>query len=288
MDPSDLYGLPLDQFVPERTALAKALRGEGRRDEAARVAKLAKPSVAAWAVNQLVRTQRRAVDALFDAGDGLQQAQADVIAGRGDARALREAAARERAAVGELTEVARGLLTSAGQGMTAATLERVSDTLHAAALEPEARAEVTDGCLVRELRHIGMGGAAAAPAPAARRPAKPERPRRKVDAGQAEAQAETEQAKARAEAERERAQELAEARRAEQEARREAARAEKDLGTAHKRRDKAGDALRAAEEAMAAAQQAMAAAEQAVAEAEERATKARDAHAEAQQALERL
>ena len=61
MEPDDLYGLPLDRFVAERGALAKALRADGRRDEASRVAALRKPSVAAWAVNQLARTQRPAM-----------------------------------------------------------------------------------------------------------------------------------------------------------------------------------------------------------------------------------
>ena len=39
----DLYGLPLADFVPARNALAKELKAAGRRDEAAEVAKLAKP-----------------------------------------------------------------------------------------------------------------------------------------------------------------------------------------------------------------------------------------------------
>jgi len=44
----------------------------GRRDEATAVAGLRKPSVAAWAVNQLVRTQRRALDDMLAAGDALR------------------------------------------------------------------------------------------------------------------------------------------------------------------------------------------------------------------------
>ena len=35
METHDLYGLPLERFVPERTALTKSLRAEGKRDEAA-------------------------------------------------------------------------------------------------------------------------------------------------------------------------------------------------------------------------------------------------------------
>ena len=91
MDADDLYGLPLDRFVAERGALAKSLRKEGRRDEATDVAGLRKPSVAAWAVNQLVRTQRAAMQELLDAGDELRDAQSALLAGDGDARALRTA-----------------------------------------------------------------------------------------------------------------------------------------------------------------------------------------------------
>ena len=109
MDTEGLYGLPLERFTAERNALAKQLRQEGERDRAAEVAKLQKPSVAAWAVNQLVRTQQRDVTALFKAGDALQKAQADVLAGRGDAGSLRTAADAERAALDGLTAKARGL-----------------------------------------------------------------------------------------------------------------------------------------------------------------------------------
>ena len=97
-DAHDLYGLPLERFVPERTALARKLRDEGQREEGAKVGKLPKPSIAAWAVNQLVRTQGRAVSDLFDAGDALQKAQDDLVSGRSDGDALRTAAERERAA----------------------------------------------------------------------------------------------------------------------------------------------------------------------------------------------
>ena len=50
-----LYGLPLDEFTPARNAAAKELRDQGLKAEADAVKALAKPSVAAWAVNQLTR-----------------------------------------------------------------------------------------------------------------------------------------------------------------------------------------------------------------------------------------
>lgn len=156
MDAHDLYGLPLERFIPERKALAKEHRAAGRRDEAAAVASLRKPSVAAWAVNQLVRTQGRDISDLLSAGDAARDAQAALLAGRGDGPALREALDRERVAVEKLTRAARGLLSGEGHELSPAMLERVGDTLHAAALDPDARDQVQDGCLDRELRHVGL------------------------------------------------------------------------------------------------------------------------------------
>lgn len=221
MEPRDLYGLSLDRFVAERGAVAKALRADGKRDEAAEVAKLRKPSVAAWAVDQLVRTQSREVKALFDAGDQLQRAQSDLLAGKGDPRKLREAAEREREAADALTESARGLLSSEGHELTQATLDKVSDTLHAAALDEDARGEVQDGCLVRELRHVGLGAFGELAAS----------PKAADQAAQKAAQ------------------------KAEAQARRELERANRDVETAQARRDRAADALREAEDALARARQ---------------------------------
>jgi hypothetical protein len=166
MDADELYGLPLDEFVPRRAALGKELRAAGDRAAAADVAALRKPSVAAWAVNQLVRTQPRAINELYAAGDALTDTQEQLMAGRGNARALREANGRERAAVDALIMLARGLLSSEGDELSPAVLDRVADTLNAAALDPGARAAVRDGRLERELRHAGLGALGGGGAPA--------------------------------------------------------------------------------------------------------------------------
>ena len=143
-----LYGLPLAEFVPERTALAKALRAEGRREEAAEAAKLPKPSVAAWAVNQVLRTQGSDARELFAAGDALSQA---------DRESLREAIARHREALLRLMAAARGLLDPDGKAMSAATLEKVMQTLNAASLDPALREEAEAGRLVKEHTFSGLG-----------------------------------------------------------------------------------------------------------------------------------
>lgn len=273
MDPDDLYGLPLDRFVSERNALARTLRADGRRKEAADVAGVRKPSVAAWAVNQLVRTQGRAMDGLFEAGDALRDAQADVLAGRGEARALRAAGERERAAVNGLVDAARGLLTSEGHELSAAVVDRVADTLHAAALDEAARAQVREGRLERDLRHVGLGlgdAAAVAPAPAAaKRKTPPKRAAARERTARArperERQAERDRvARERADAqriERERANARKAARAAEVTARRHAERAARALRVAEERRERAAQALADADETLATAREEAEAAE---------------------------
>jgi hypothetical protein len=259
-DPGDLYGLPLDRFIAERGALAKTLRGQGEKASAARVAGLRKPSVAAWTVNQLVRTQRAAVSAVFNAGDELQRVQSELLAGRGDAEALREATRRERQAVDELTAVARGLLSSDGQEPTQATLDRVSETLHAAALDEDARSRVREGCLERELRQVGFGAGGFDGAPGfTSAPVAPARASgggdgKRVSARGAKRDPDEAERVAREEAERARATQLKSARKAEATAHRQAERAARQLSAAQERRDRAAAALRDAEEALAGAE----------------------------------
>jgi hypothetical protein len=243
-DPDELYGLPLEQFIPERGALAKALRQAGDRERAKEVAGMRKPSVAAWAVNQLVRAKRKEARELFEAGDALQHAQSELLEGHGDGKALREAVARERHAVDELTVEARGLLSADGHELTAATLEKVSDTLHAAALDPEARERVEQGRLERELRHVGLG-AFGAPIGGTAAPPRPRRAKATEDTAAKEAE----------EAERRRAAALKAARQAERDARRAAQRAERELHAAEARREDATTALADAEDAVAAARE---------------------------------
>jgi hypothetical protein len=237
-EPHDLYGLPLEQFVPERTALARTLRNEGQREEAARVGKLPKPSIAAWAVNQLVRTQHRAISDLFDAGDTLQKAQTDLLSGRSDSNALRKAADQERVAVESLMERARGLLSTEGHELSQTTLDRVADTLHAAAVDEDIRSEVKEGCLQKELRHAGLGGAGAVVGTGTKAPGKRGAGARSGSTGQRQATV----------ADRQRARRLEAARKAESQARRAAQRAERELKQVQERRDRAAAALREAED----------------------------------------
>ena len=245
MEPRDLYGLSLERFTEERNALARQARREGRREEATNVLKLRKPSVAAWAVNQLVRTQNRDVAELFRAGDGLQRAQQELLAGQATPGELRKALDAERAAVEQLIDKARGLLSSDGHELTPARLEQVSETLHASALDADARAEVREGCLNRELRHIGLGALGADLKTESRSATRTRRPRLKPDT-------ESEVAESRKTSDG-RAAQLKAARRAAAEARQRAERTARAVETAQQKRDRAAWVLREAEQALATA-----------------------------------
>jgi hypothetical protein len=252
-----LYGLPLEQFTPERDALVKTLRKEGDREAAARVKSMRKPTVAAWAVNQLARSQPQAIRELGDAGEALRDTQAAIVAGKGSADDLRAAGERQRAAIQELMTAARGLLTGNGKALSESTLEDVADTLRAAAVDDGTREAVLAGRLDRERRAAGLGAglegfALTGPAPrTTRAPAKPE------PGKPAPAKPKAGAARAEAAAEKEAALRAAAAREEEQRAARAAA---KEASTAAKRAERehelAESRLRGAEEALANAKEA--------------------------------
>jgi len=184
---SRLYGADLDAFVGERSAAARELRGDGKRAEAAAVAKLPKPSVAAWVVNRVAREEPDLVAELLDAGAQLREVQL----GAGSAADLRAAAEAQEAALRAVMRPVEKI--AAKRGATAAgTLDRALETLHAAALVADLAERVRRGVLVREQRAVGFPAGIAIPterrrpAPAKRsaatpaaKPAKPARSQRR-------------------------------------------------------------------------------------------------------------
>jgi hypothetical protein len=165
----ELYGLPPAEFTRARDERAKALRKEGRRDEADAVKGLRKPTVAAGALNQLARKRPKDVQRLLAAGEELRTAQEELLAG-GDREAFQSAAAKEREEVAKLAREAAGLTAETGEGASPALAEKIAATLHAAALDEETAEELRAGLLVREREAIGGFGAmtAATQAPRAK------------------------------------------------------------------------------------------------------------------------
>src|SRR5436305_1927347 len=154
-----LYGLPLDEFTAERDAAAKELRADGSREAADAVRKLRKPSVPAWALNQLARRRSGEVERLIAAGDELRDAQEKVYKGGGARERLRGAVEAEREAVGSLLGEARELLDAEGRTPSQQVLDRIRDTLHAAATDERVRDELLAGRLVEHAQPGGLGPA---------------------------------------------------------------------------------------------------------------------------------
>ena len=117
---------------------------------------LRKPSISAWAVNQLARKERRQVRSLATSAERLRKAQAGLLRG-GDAEELRASVERQRDVVGALVKRARELLNEAGHPITEATMERVRGTLTAVAGNEEGAKLVEQGRLEADLDLAGFG-----------------------------------------------------------------------------------------------------------------------------------
>src|SRR4051812_19031261 len=164
-----LYGLPLEEFTAERDAAAKALRKAGDRDAAAVLAKLPKPTPAAWAANQIARMEPDIRDEFLAAGEALREAQEAALSS--DAGGLREATRAQRAAV-EAFMAAAQPLQPGGRPLSRAMADRLRTTLLAAAGNEELSEALADGRLALEAE---AGGAPAPPDPSGAAP--PPRPR---------------------------------------------------------------------------------------------------------------
>jgi hypothetical protein len=139
----ELYAAPLEEFISTRDALVRRLREEGEREAAGRVAKLRKPSVAAWAVNQVVRRHREGTEDLLRQGERLRRPR--------DAGEFRVASRERQEAVAGLLEQAAAILEESGHGDSASVRERITQTLLAASADAAMAERLELGRLEREL-----------------------------------------------------------------------------------------------------------------------------------------
>ncbi len=105
------------EFVSTRNALVKTLRAAGRKDDAAAVAALRRPSVVDWALNTVASDSPDVVDSVAQAATRLRQAQEAVLGDAGDAGGpdLREAMSRVRGTAAELRAAAEKVLRTSGR-----------------------------------------------------------------------------------------------------------------------------------------------------------------------------
>jgi hypothetical protein len=158
----ELFSGALDEFVARRDALARARRDGGDRAGAAAVRALRKPSPAAWAVNQLARTDARTLHDIYAAGDRVRNAF-------GDSEELGEAMREAQRVVNTAARHAAELLTDARR-LTETQRERIAATLLALAADVEHRDTARAGLLLDDLEPpaFGLGGDGPDPAVVAR------------------------------------------------------------------------------------------------------------------------
>ena len=123
---TQLFSLEPSEFIAARDALVKELREAGDKEAAAEVKALRRPTVAAWAVNQLARSDPDRIEELVEAGEALRTASL----GRTGAKDLREAVSHRRDVVKRLTEATKRILPS--PSATETNLSAIAQTLEAA------------------------------------------------------------------------------------------------------------------------------------------------------------
>ena len=176
----DLYRQPLGEFTAARNALVKSQRGA----DASRIRKLAKPTVVAWAVNQVYWHARKIYDQLITSGERLRKAQIAALEGKSaDVRAATDA---HRRAVADAVKEAERLAGAAGSKPAPDALMRTFATMSLAPQPAEA-----PGRLTKELQPAGFE-ALTGVAPVARVPPQPtakDREREREEAATAKRQA---------------------------------------------------------------------------------------------------
>jgi len=123
-DVDALFKLPLAEFTGARNLLAAQLKKSGRGDEAGHVKALAKPSISAWAVNQLFWNHRKAFDQLIALGERFHRAQSS-----GKIADMRASLDARREVLSQLTDIAASVLRDAGHNPSLDTLHRITTTL---------------------------------------------------------------------------------------------------------------------------------------------------------------
>jgi hypothetical protein len=173
VDVNELFTTEPAAFVAARNALAKALRAEGRKEDAAAVAALRRPTVPDWALNSVAVREPDVVEAAVAAADHLREVQAAALGDPSTADDLRDAMAHTRQAAAGLRKAAEGVLRAAGRpsGDVNALTTRLNQTM----VHPGLLAQLQAGRLgTEEVAALDPFGGTAAPV--APRPSRPPAP----------------------------------------------------------------------------------------------------------------
>ena len=140
-----------EQFTATRNQLVAELQRAGKTSAADAIAKLPRPPLLIWAINQVARENPAAVDRLLATADELKRAQL----GRASVEVPVVAKAYQEA-IALLVEQSLAHMTGAGHATTAAARNRLTGTLMAAATAPTLRELLREGRLSREQTTTGF------------------------------------------------------------------------------------------------------------------------------------
>ena len=129
---ASLYQAPFADFVSMRATLVAQLKKTGHREVAASLAGAAKPSRAAWLVNQVYWKARKSYDAVLDAGTAARTVQQARLLGQ-DSADLGDTLARRDEAVRAAVSRAETIARDAGDGASEAILAQVRASFEAIA-----------------------------------------------------------------------------------------------------------------------------------------------------------
>lgn len=148
-DVDALFKLPLAEFTGARNNLAARLKREGRAEDSTFVKKLPKPSISAWAVNQLHWNHREAFDRLLATSQRFRQSQTSHSATRmADLRGSLDARREE---LSHLSDLATVLLREAGHSPTPDNIHRITTTLEALSAHATLSGGPTPGRLTEDV-----------------------------------------------------------------------------------------------------------------------------------------
>jgi len=143
-----LYAGSPEDFTDARNRAAKDV---GDKDLAAQIKKLKKPSVAAWAVNLLVRRESEQIDSVLGLA-GQLRAAAEAL----DGDELRALTRQRRQLTTALASSARSLARDAGVRLTGPVVDQVEGMLTAAMLDEVAAQVVRTGRVVTAFTSTGV------------------------------------------------------------------------------------------------------------------------------------
>ncbi|MFF0150357.1 hypothetical protein [Micromonospora sp. NPDC005203] len=149
-----LYRIPPDRFVAARDAAVADARRAGDPGAARQLARLRRPTVAAWLVNLLAIERPELVADLVGLADALRTAQRELRGPR-----LRELSAQRRAVVAALVAEIRKLAAAEPDAPPAGRLPlaEVESTLNAAFSDVDVAEQVRAGRLLRAASYAGFG-----------------------------------------------------------------------------------------------------------------------------------